>query len=139
MQMSRMAWATPAESRHTTTGSPSSIAAIGSSFRVAANPTGCQHWRSATGSGTDAGGSETPAAGTDSMAIAPRYCLRAGQLDRALQHRVDHRAGQLAGERVLLGGVVTAQQHPVADPCLGTVAELRPGPGHGRDAGGEDP
>ena len=49
----------------------------------------------------------------------------AASLARPHQHRVDHRRGQLPGERVLLAGVEAAEQAAV----LGAVAELRARPG----------
>ena len=38
-----------------------------------------------------------------------------GELPCPLQHGVDHRLGELAGERVLLAGVVATDERPAAD------------------------
>ena len=48
---------------------------------------------------------------------------RLGELAGAPQHRVDHRLGQPAGERVLLAGVVAAQQRVGLPRQLRAVAE----------------
>src|SRR3954453_5657105 len=47
MQRSENTWAAPAESRQTTSGSPSSSAGTGVSFTSSEDATGCQHERSA--------------------------------------------------------------------------------------------
>src|SRR5262245_55583380 len=44
---------------------------------------------------------------------------------RATKHGVEHRLGELAGERVLLAHVVRADQQITPDTCLGGVAEHR--------------
>src|SRR5829696_5919440 len=50
-----------------------------------------------------------------------------GDFSRLLEHRVQHRLGELAGERVLLAGVKRAEQYGAGSaPVLGEVAEARP-------------
>src|SRR5690349_19557513 len=73
-----------------------------------------------------------PALGTLTL-TAPRYAGRvagsgawqAGELARAGEDRLEHRLGELAGERVLLARVVAAEQRVRADPCLRAVTEPR--------------
>src|SRR5829696_472337 len=49
-----------------------------------------------------------------------------GQRPRPLEDGIGHRRRQLAGEGVLLAGVVTAEKSPASDLGLGTVAEFGP-------------
>src|SRR4051812_27028569 len=62
---------------------------------------------------------------------SPRIRGQARKLSRAGEDRVEHRLGEPAGERVLLGHVEGAEHWPALGLDLGAVLEPGPGTGSG--------
>jgi hypothetical protein len=60
--------------------------------------------------------------------LARTHHRLADNFARTGEHRVDHRLRELAGKRVLLTGVIAADQRVIRAVVLSTVSEARPRP-----------